>query len=83
MGAGRDDRACGIGDRWLVIAKCHDCGLIAFSAAHWSSIDQCPSCAAPLRPAAATATVTPIWVHPRFRAHARGMDATVEDPSAA
>jgi len=83
MGGGLDDIARRIGESWRVISKCNDCGLIAFSAAHWSSIDHCPSCASPLRHPAASATVTPIWTHPRFRAHPRDMETTVEGPSAA
>jgi hypothetical protein len=49
----------------MAYVECPDCGLSAYTAAAWSSVDRCVRCdaALPLR----TRKVTPISVHPRFR----------------
>ena len=52
----------------MAYVNCVRCGLTAYTAARWSSIDYCARCDAPLSHGAAN--VTPIAIHPRFRRHA-------------
>lgn len=44
---------------------CPRCRLTTYSAALWSSVDECPRCGAPLPPRPG-ATITSIAAHPRF-----------------
>jgi hypothetical protein len=82
MGARRADSAHRMSDpAGMANAKCQHCDLIAFSSAQWSTIDHCPACGMAL--SHQSATVTPIWSHPRFRAHAGDAETTLDGPSAA
>jgi hypothetical protein len=49
----------------MAYVDCPRCGLSAYTAARWSSIDCCARCGNPL-PGRAT-NVMPIAAHPRFR----------------
>jgi hypothetical protein len=49
----------------MAYVECVRCGLTAYSAARWSSIDYCARCGTPLPRGGAI--VTPISRHPRFR----------------
>jgi hypothetical protein len=59
---------------------CPSCRLTTYSAALWSSVDECPRCgvALPPRPGA---TVTSIAAHPRFGGHGPASASDEADPA--